>query len=289
MFPKSLIRSLYDLQHIRIQTGNRICAEIKIRLGQLPGKPEKDLGEKEQMYLKEARQEFKRIADCFVLSRADKYLKVKFEDYKIISDPAMLIFVETYVKQLDYEDKIEKIVAQIVKQSPIWREFLEPIKGIGPLMSAVILSEFDIHKAERISHFWKYAGLDVADDGRGRGRYKEHLVKQKYTNKDGKEAERDSITFNPFLKTKLVGVLGSCFLKQSPEKCIYRQIYDAYKHRLENHPVHKEKTKGHRHNMAIRYMIKIFLQDLWLAWREIEGLPITLPYSEIILGHKHIA
>jgi hypothetical protein len=39
--------------------------------------------------------------------------------------------------------------------------------------------------------------------------------------------------------------------------------------------------------MAIRYTIKIFLQDLWLKWRELEGLPVSAPYHEAILGHKH--
>ena len=41
--PKALIRSLYDLQKQRIMIGNRICAEIKARLGQGPGEKEDGL------------------------------------------------------------------------------------------------------------------------------------------------------------------------------------------------------------------------------------------------------
>jgi len=32
-------------------------------------------------------------------------------------------------------------------------------------------------------------------------------------------------------------------------------------------------------------MVKIFLQHLWVTWREIEGLPVSDPYSISIMGH----
>jgi hypothetical protein len=34
-------------------------------------------------------------------------------------------------------------------------------------------------------------------------------------------------------------------------------------------------------------MIKQFLVDLHIAWRTIEGLPVSLPYHEAKLGHLH--
>ena len=86
---------------------------------------------------------------------------------------------------------------------------------------------------------------------------------------------------------KLVGVLGSSFIKQSAAKCPYRKIYDDYKHRLEHSPAHAEKSKGHRHNMAVRYAVKRFLADLYVAWRTLEGLPVAKEYSEDKLGIIH--
>jgi hypothetical protein len=286
---KSLIRTLYDIQKQRIEMGNRIAAEIKSRLGQAPGKSEEELEEESKRFLDRARAEYKRITDAFVLNQAHKYLKVEFGEYEIITDAGMLVFVELYEQQLAHEEKMAKVIAKIVQQHPLWDAFLDGVKGCGPLMSAVILSEFDIRKAERISQFWSFAGLDVAPDGRGRGRYVDHLVDQKYKDRDGNEQTKKGITFNPFLKTKLVGVLATCFLKQKADECKYRKVYDDYKHRLESHEKHKDKSKGHRHAMAMRYAIKMFLQDLWIAWRTLEGLPVTLPYHEAVLGHKHHA
>jgi hypothetical protein len=135
-------------------------------------------------------------------------------------------------------------------------------------------------------------------DGKGRSRKSEHLIDIKYTDKNGEPAERKGITFNPWLKTKLMGVLASSFLRAGDNK--YRTVYDNYKHRLENHPNWQDKTvindkgkekiiseKGHRHNAALRYMIKIFLCDLYNAWRSIEGLPVAPTYQEAKLGHRH--
>ena len=99
---------------------------------------------------------------------------------------------------------------------------------------------------------------------------------------------RQGITFNPFLKTKLVGVLASSFLRCGPDNT-YSKMYYEYKHRIENHPAHIAKTKGHRHAMALRYMTKRFLCDLYVAWRKLEGLPVELEYNEAKLGHRHAA
>jgi hypothetical protein len=47
------------------------------------------------------------------------------------------------------------------------------------------------------------------------------------------------------------------------------------------------KSDGHRHNAARRYMVKMFLQELWLQWRTIEGLSVNVPYAEAYLDMKH--
>jgi hypothetical protein len=167
---------------------------------------------------------------------------------------------------------------------PIWTQYLSKQKGIGRAMAGVIISELDPAKAERPSDFWAYAGLDVAPDGRGRSKRKEHLIERTYRDAKGKEQTRLSVTYNPFLKTKLIGVLGPSFLRsRSP----WREVYDGYKHRLEHRPDTAEWTPGHRHAAAIRYMVKMFLLNLHLRWRELEGLPVSNSYAEARLGIVH--
>jgi hypothetical protein len=176
--------------------------------------------------------------------------------------------------------------------------------------------------------------VKLVEEGRSR---KEHaLVNRIYINREKEEAVRKSITFNPFLKTKLIGVMGGSFLKVGTytvdgkkmgaqrrqelaeslgfkvdkdsdldkgdqvtsfllsrgydvviERGEYGKIYDDYKNRLEQSPVHKEKTPLHRHNMAIRYMVKMFLNVLYNAWRPLEGLPVAPTYAEAKLHLTH--
>lgn len=205
----------------------------------------------------------------------------------IIDTYTELCLIAEYVELDDQEKKHFRRLTSVLEDFPIYNEFLEQVKGVGPAMAGVIISEIDISKARHPSSLWKYAGLDVASDGRGRTRKAEHLVERDYINKEGEPAKRNGITFNPFLKTKLVGVLASSFLRASPNK--YRDVYDGYKNRLEQHPAHIEKSKGQRHNMAMRYMIKMFLIDLYSKWRALEGLPVSVPYHEAKLGLRHAA
>lgn len=282
---RAMVKSFYDAQKLRMMTGNRLVANIRVRLGQDPGTKTEDTMNKEgQKLLADLTAEYKRITDGLTSKTAKGKVK-EFEEQKgIIADIFEFELTGHYLRLLSDEEELGKSIAKMVKTFPIWDAFLKDVKGCGPAMSAVIISELDPHKARHVSSFWKYAGLDVADDGKGRSRKAEHLIDVEYTNKDGEPKTRKGITFNPFLKTKLVGVLGTNFLRASGP---YKAVYDGYKHRLTCHPVYKDDSPGHRHNMAIRYMIKMFLKDLWLAWREVEGLPITPDYAEAKLGLKH--
>jgi len=282
---RALVRSFYDAQKLRVEAGNRLVANVRVRLGQEPGAKTEEMPEEGQKLLKELVLEYKRLTDSLTSkSNRAKVKAVEANKNGVILTAFEYELVGHYTRLLENEEELGKGIAYMVAEFPIWKEFLKDVKGVGPTMAAIIISELDPHKARHASSFWKYSGLDVAEDGRGRSRRSEHLVDVTYTDKSGKEQTRKSITFNPFLKTKLIGVLGSSFLRAASP---YKLIYSGYKNRLENHAVYKDVSKGHRHNMAMRYMVKMFLVDLYVKWRELEGLPVTPPYAEAKLGLKH--
>jgi len=172
----------------------------------------------------------------------------------------------------EMEEQLAKDIAKEVHLTPLWKEFLVHVKGCGEQMAAVIMTQFDIHKAPTVSNLWSFAGLAPGKDRRVKGQ---------------------KCTYNQFLRAKLCGVLGSGFLKA---KSPYREYYDNMKNRLESedwgtpskNPTDKKRPKaGHQHKAATRYMIKMFLKDLYVAWRTLEGLPVREPYQEQYLGHKH--
>jgi hypothetical protein len=186
---------------------------------------------------------------------------------------------------------------------PIYQEFLQHERGIGPALAAVLVTYFDPHKARHVSGFWKYAGLDVAPDGVARSRRKEHLIERQYIDRNGMEAVRLSATYNPWLRMKLLGGLAPSFLRSASPR---RALYDNYRHRIQTDPDrHKVSVAewkrafraeedvrnlwppGRIHKAALRYMVKIFLIDLWKKWRALEGLPVSQTYHEARRGFAH--
>lgn len=194
------------------------------------------------------------------------------------------------------ERKTFNEVKRQLKQFPIYTNWLVHQRGCGPMMSAVLISEINIHNTPTISALWSYAGLRVDPE----------------TNEAVRRKRGQKANWNPFLKTKAVKVLGESFIKtRSPWR---EQFYDPYKHRKQNTlvPVCMAckglgvaygkpcinckgtgknapwgKSDAHRHAAAIRYMVKKFLQEFWVQWRTMEGLEVTAPYAVAVLGREH--
>lgn len=278
---KTLVRGAYDIQKLRISMGNRIVAQFKAKLGQAPSRSEDELDAEGKRILVDLRKRYRKITDGIKTFPR----QTSFKGDELISSYTELCLLSQYLELEDAEKRHFKHLEQVLKEFPIYTQWLKDVKGIGPAMAGVIIAEIDITRAEYPSSLWKFAGIDTGPDGKGRSRRKEHLVRVKYLNKNKEEAERDSITFNPFLKTKLVGVLAGSIIKAGEGP--YSKIYYDYKHRLENRPDWADTTKGHRHRAAVRYMIKMLLRDLYEVWRRLEGLPVAPPYSEAKLGIVH--
>jgi len=211
------------------------------------------------------------------------------------------------------EKQALKQTSQILKGIPIYTKWLKNQKGCGPTMSGVLLSEIDIHKADTASALWRFCGLAVDSS----------------TGKAERRTKGQKSHFSPWLKSKILHVLGDCLIKANSP---WRAHYDNYKHRKENtiletcmgcngtgkatveddeaapDPETKKKqtkkikcpncsgtggpaswgcNKAHRHNAAMRNMVKMFLLELWTEWRTLESLPVTESYSVAVLGRKH--
>lgn len=330
---RGMIKGIYDVQKLRIASGQRILAQILNKLGLPPEIPEAEDATKEE---KAERAKMKKNRELIISSFLEKmgigtedspkkddeespkkgrkkqtdFFQIIIKDYKgiidylvknkgsvdkaiknagvgIISDQSEYEMLKAYILLEQSEEFLLKPLKRAVENHPLWTNFLKDVKGCGILMAGVIISEFDISKARYVSSFWKYAGLDtvekIDEDGNytgekeARSKKERHLVEVEYISRDGKREIKKSITYNPFLKTKLIGVLGTCFLRSGG---YYSDIYRNYRTRLDNNPNHDGKTAKHKHMMAIRYMIKYFLQDVFVAWYLIEGKTPPRPYHE---------
>jgi len=198
-----------------------------------------------------------------------------------------------------------------LKTMPVYTEILSDkkrFKGIGVTLAAVIIAEVDIHKAETVSALWRYAGLapvpcrrcKLCKDEVSPIKAGDVAFKHTFSRTDKCELKRvplsqtfesaraerptkgEKLAFNRFFKTKMVGVMADCLLKANSP---FRSYYDNYKHRLASG--NRGRSDGHRHRMALRYMTKMVLLEIWRDWRELEDLPVRPAYQEEYLGHTH--
>ena len=279
---RASIDNFYDMQKLRIQCGNRICAAIR----QTEDESERD------NILKTLASEYNRVTDVlagkYKSSRRSLGKAIKAtDDLEIIKSEIDYNMAEQYVALLNQEQQINKFITKLVKEHPMWERFFDGVDGCGPLMAAVCISYLDIHKARYVSSFWSYAGVGTRESGDGRvAMSRKALVDTTYVDKEGNEQTRKSIGYNDFLHTKLLGVLGDSFVKRTGST--YRKVYDDYKNRYLNKADWKndkgEVSALRCHRAAIRQAIKAFLRDLWVEWRTYEGYAIPMSYAEAHLG-----
>ncbi len=167
------------------------------------------------------------------------------------SDPELM---KMYEQSESEEKRLKAIIKKQLITFDIYTDYLQDVHGVGEMMSAVLISYLDPYKAGTVSSFYQYAGLAPT-----------HF--DQYQRK---------------LKDKLIHVLAESFLRCSSP---YRQYYDDYKHRKESSSV--VRSKSHIHQMSLRYMVKMFLRDLWVKWRTFENLETRCMYAEEYLERKH--
>jgi hypothetical protein len=208
---------------------------------------------------------------------------------------------ESRAMERDVEKKLEKALQRM----PIY-EWLKAQKGIGTIAMGHICGSFDIYKAETVSRMWQYAGMNP---GLVRGKTRKEKGDSYEITVTNDLIRGDKLTsgyvapFNKSLRTALVGVMGDGFIKSQNRYCM--EFYYPMKARLEAEentveeiskagakpkPVAwKDAKPAHRHRSAIRYMVKMFVKDLYAEWRKVHGLPVRVPYQEEYLGKKHKA
>jgi len=160
---------------------------------------------------------------------------------------------EAYLKNAwDFEKIAAKEIKDIVSDFPIWHKYLVNVKGIGEILAAALISTIDIRTAKTVAALWCFCGLAPGKDKMVKGE-KNH--------------------FSKWLRCIVCGRIGSSFLKANSP---YRAHYD--KRKADTEAREWGKSKMHRHKDATRIMMKAFLKDLWVAWREIEGLSVSEPW-----------
>ena len=160
----------------------------------------------------------------------------------------------------DLEAEITKDLRDLAGDSQIIQRMCA-VKGVSFTLAAKVVSLIDIQRASNVSSLWRYAGYAVVDGKR------ERMHK-------GEKSH-----YNRRLKTACFQVAESFLKSRSPYSNFY---YEAKEYYLANRP---DWTKNHCHLAAMGKCIKIWLEHVWLVWRQLEGLPVNEPYVIAHMGH----
>jgi len=237
------------------------------------------------------------LVDYYYITQEDrKRAKGQERDLLKANEPHSLIsWLATQTSTL--EKQVRAAIDAYTTHHPMG-DWMRGIYGIGPVITAGLLANIDIHKAPTVGHIWAFAGL--AADGQ-----KPWIKKTKRP-------------WNASLKT-LCWKTGDSFVKFSNEdQCYYGKIYrerkalevsrneaGLFKHIADKklaQPINKDRpnkerkpyhekgilSPGHLDLRARRYAVKLFLSHLhdeW--WRRATGTEPPLPYPIAILGHGH--
>jgi len=215
-------------------------------------------------------------------------------------------------------------LGRLLKRTEIWNTWLGKQRGVGPAMGGVIVASIDITKCRTVSALWRYCGLAVVD-----GRAERRVRGQKAAFDPWLKAKMTTVLSGCLIKAnspwkkfydqykhrkqnQLVDVCAACAGegRVEAEACVacrkprgYRApSCDCGSREFKKTPSASCRNCGgsggpapwgrsdaHRHTAACRYMVKMFLAELWARWRELEGLPTRSTYAEEYLGRKHHA
>lgn len=198
------------------------------------------------------------------------------------------------------EESFTAELLAVLEAHPAW-PWLSEVKGVGPLLGAKLLSRLDARRAPTPSSFWAYCGLATVPGveygcetcGRTIAFPAKYSVTGAHKVRGGRKpcsgqlvprstavrvaqprvARGEAGSYNVFAKT-ICYLIGVSFLRtRSP----YTRYYTTHREHLEE--VKPGWDPKRRHLTAMRRMEKLFLADLWLAWREALHLPTTAPYA----------
>jgi len=194
------------------------------------------------------------------------------------------------------EKNVRKSVETLAQTHPLWTDWLQYVRGIGPLNMAQLIGEIvginEHHNAiarkepkardERERAWAKERGTEIKPTGIGAFDTVSALWKYAGLAPGQKPIKGEVLSYNNRLKTVCLGIVGDCMIRANSP---YRVIYDNAKAKYEE--TRPDWTKGHRHYAARRKMVKVFLSHFWEHWRELEGYPTRKAYVLEHLGHTH--
>lgn len=179
---------------------------------------------------------------------------------------------------------LESAMTRELKGVPIHDLFLRHVYGVGPVVAAYLCAMVRIDRATKPSNLRRYCGYALDKSGR--------LERREFASKfDPQGRPTDGAgTFNAALRTVIWQMLTA--MRKSSVKVLdaapfgittkYLEIWDNSIHRSVSMGVTLGAYKKGLHKAA-----DVFIEDLYIVWRALAGLPVWPSYYAAKLGYEH--
>lgn len=182
---------------------------------------------------------------------------------------------------------LEREMRRALKQVPIYTVWLKDVYGLksSAVIASYLIADIDIYKAVKVSNLRRFCGLAVIN---GRLERRTKGLKNAYNS-----ALRTRLyQFFTTLRRNAAGREGG----REQRTCKYLDVWNDYKHRMQ-HSVRVDVEantidgkKGARSKIDSTGWHKaadVFIEDLYIVWRALEGLPVWPSYQAAKLGYEH--
>jgi len=282
------VARVVDLQY---ETKPRAKGALGKVAPKLPKKPPVTMAENPKAQLRRVVAEYEALTDEI------KATKQRTGDYVMTDDDGEVTEVrpsplseeqkEIFRKVGDALDRAKRSLdpemKRLMRAFPVYSLFLEKVRGCGTVTAAKLLADIDITRCEKVSGLHRVCGMAVRLDADGKGH--------------AQRAQAGiTLDFHNRLKVGLYQMFSSLTKDGKREESRYWQRLIGYKHRMLTGGRYNEEAntfdgrKGGRaivNNMSYRPAAQLFLEDLYLVWRAVEGLPVWPSYHAGKMGHVH--
>lgn len=193
------------------------------------------------------------------------------------------------------DDRLVREMARALKQLPIWKTWLRGVAGIAEKTGAILVGETDISLATKPSSLKMFFGTcpDVAT-GRlvrrtagQKNRYHSGIRTALYTAfesmpKNGAKATSDAPhgQTNKYLDVWHNALFGSLHDPRFNGKTWHHQKPDGTQQSIPGGHLYLRKR-------AMWKAVEVFVEDLYVVWRALDGLPVWPDYYDVRRGHMH--
>ncbi len=193
-------------------------------------------------------------------------------------DAQELLKSVTVVGLRKHADSLERAMLKELKKLPIWFEFLASVRGCGPVVAAYLIAMVDFRRCEKPSALKRFCGFGVTHEADG-------------TSHRDRKTKGQKLNYCAELKTRLWQMFSlGIRMSQGKSHSKYLEIWNQKKQTLlliRGPGTTDNKSKGWCDATSRRKATDVFLEDLYIVGRAIEGLPVWPSWYAKAMGYEH--